>query len=110
MTMATGIGRAATRTADPTAQPDSRYVDLSRRILTNTVEQSLVFALGALAMAALTPAGQLGLLGALTIIFVIARLLFWIGYLRHPLYRYAGFVLTAEVNLVILCWDVVHLI
>ena len=110
MTMATGFGRAFTRSPDPTADADSRYVNISRRVLTNTVEQSLVFVLAALTMAAVTPAGQLGLLGSLTVLFVIARLVFWVGYLFHPFYRYAGFVLTAEINVVILVWDVVHVI
>lgn len=110
MIMATGLGRVFTRSGDPTVGADARYVDISRRVLTNTVEQSLVFALAALAMAAVTPAGQLGLLGSLTILFVIARIAFWIGYLIHPFYRYAGFALTAEVNIVILVWDVVHVL
>jgi uncharacterized MAPEG superfamily protein len=110
MTMATGLGRAFTRSGDPTVGADSRYVDISRRVLTNSVEQSLVFALAALAMAAVTPAGQLGLLGSLTILFVVARVAFWIGYLIHPFYRYAGFALTAEVNIVILVWDLVHVV
>jgi uncharacterized MAPEG superfamily protein len=108
MTMATGFGRAVTRNGDPTARGDSRYVDISRRVLTNSVEQSLVFALAALTMGAVTPAGQLGLLGSLTILFVIARIAFWIGYLIQPVYRYAGFALTAEINIVILVWDLVH--
>lgn len=109
MTVATGLGRFFSNQADPTLAADSRYVDISRRVLTNTVEQSLIFALAALAMAALTPAGQLGLLGALVILFVIARLAFWIGYLRQPLYRYAGMALTFEINAVIIVWDIVHL-
>jgi uncharacterized MAPEG superfamily protein len=110
MAATAGFGRALTRSPDPTAGADPRFVDISRRILTNTLEQSLVFALAALTMAAVTPAGQLGLLGALTVLFVIARVAFWIGYLAHPLYRYAGFALTAEINLVILVWDVVHVV
>lgn len=110
MTLATGLGRFFGGGADPTLNADSRYVDICRRSLTNTVEQSLVFALAALAMAAVTPAGQLGLLGALVILFVIARLAFWIGYLRHPLYREAGMALTFEINLVIIVWDIVHLL
>ena len=110
MTMATGLGRAFTRSGDPTASADSRYVEISRRVLTNSVEQSLIFALAALAMGAVTPAGQLGLLGSLTVLFVIARVAFWIGYLIHPFYRYAGFALTAEINIVILVWDIVHVV
>lgn len=110
MAATAGFGRALTRSPDPTSGADPRFVDVSRRILTNTLEQSLVFALAALTMAAVTPAGQLGLLGALTVLFVIARVAFWIGYLIHPLYRYAGFALTAEINLVILVWCVVHVV
>lgn len=110
MTLATGLGRFFGGGADPTLNADSRYVDISRRSVTNTLEQSLIFALAALAMAAVTPAGQLGLLGSLVILFVIARLLFWFGYLRHPLYREAGMVLTYEINVVIIIWDIVHLL
>ena len=110
MTMATGLGRFFGGGADPTLNADSRYVDISRRVLTNTVEQSLIFAMAALAMAALTPAGQLGLLGSLVILFVIARLAFWVGYLLHPLYREVGMAVTFQINAVIIIWDIVHLI
>jgi uncharacterized MAPEG superfamily protein len=110
MTLAVGAARFWSGGIDPTADADTRFIDISRRVLTNTVEQSLVFAFAALAMSVVTPAGQLGLLGALTILFVIARLLFWVGYLRSPFYRYAGFVLTAEINIVIIVWTFVHLI
>ena len=47
MTMAAAFGRGLSPASDPTAGADSRYVDISRRILTNTLEQSLVFALAA---------------------------------------------------------------
>lgn len=110
MTFAVGIARFWSRGIDPTAGTDTRFIDISGRALTNTVEQSLIFALAALAMAAVTPAGQLGLLASLTVLFLIARLAFWIGYLRAPLYRYAGFALTAEINLVIIAWDIAHLV
>ncbi len=109
MTFAVGLARGCGPAIDPTANAESRALDISRRVLTNTVEQSLIFALGAFAMAAVTPAGQLGLLGALTLLFVVARVAFWIGYLANPLYRHAGFALTAEVNIVILVWTLVHL-
>lgn len=109
MTLAVGMARFWSPGIDPTANADNRFIDISRRVLTNTVEQSLIFVLAALAMSAVTPAGQLGFLGALTILFVIARLVFWIGYLRSPFYRYAGFVLTAEINVVIIVWTFVHL-
>lgn len=110
MTLAVGCARFSSSGIDPTANADPRFLDISRRVLTNTVEQTLIFALSALAMAAVTPAGQLGLLGALTVLFVIARLAFWFGYLRLPFYRHAGFALTAEINLVIIVWTVVHLV
>lgn len=110
MTMAIGIARFRSDGIDPTAGADSRFITVSNRALANTVEQSLIFALGALAMAALTPAGQLGLLGALSLLFVLARVAFWVGYLRDPMWRYAGFALTAEINVVLLAWTVAHLI
>jgi hypothetical protein len=111
MSIVAALARGSSPAMDPTAHAtESRFLDLSRRILTNTVEQSLIFVLGAFAMAAVTPAGQLGLLGALAILFVVARVAFWIGYLVNPVYRYAGFVLTAEINLVILVWTLVHFV
>jgi hypothetical protein len=39
------------------------------------------------------------LIGAATIVFVVARLAFWIGYRVDPLYRAFGFAATAYLNM-----------
>ena len=36
---------------------------------------------------------------ACTIVFVVARVVFWFGYRRHPLYRAPGMSATAYLNL-----------
>ena len=38
------------------------------------------------------------MVGAAAIVFVSARIAFWIGYRIHPLYRAAGFSSTAYLN------------
>ena len=43
--------------------------------------------------------GQLDLIGAVSIVFVVMRLAFWIGYRIRPIYRAFGFAGTAYLNL-----------
>ena len=51
------------------------------------------------ALAASLPPTQLKVIGAASIVFTIARFVFWIGYRIDPLYRAPGFSATAYLNL-----------
>jgi uncharacterized MAPEG superfamily protein len=106
MTVIIAISRNFSPAIDPTLNQEPRCLDISRRVLTNTVEQGLIFALLALAVAAAAPAGSLGVLAALTVMFVASRIVFWIGYLAGPYYRSFG-VMGMQINMVMAVWAVI---
>lgn len=96
------IGRAVTGAIDPIAGRDNHFLQLNQRVLTNTVEQLVIFAPALLALAARTnPADMPGVV-ALALVFTLARLVFWIGYLRHPVLRAVGMAPSFAVSLVTL--------
>ena len=84
------IRPAAPRTGDDRQRPRRRQHDRSN------FSCSLAGSLGL--AASLSPA-QMGVIGAAAIVFVVARLGFWIGYRIDPLYRAFGFSSTAYLNL-----------
>lgn len=100
------IARNFSPAMDPTLNVEPRYIDVSRRALTNTIEQSLIFALLAFAVAAAAPAGQLGVFAALVVMFVASRLVFWGGYLIGSPWRSLG-VMTMQINIVMAVWAVI---
>lgn len=106
MTLIIAVARNFSPAIDPTLNQEPRCIDVSRRVLTNTVEQSLIFTLLALAIAAAAPAGQLGVLAALVVMFVASRIVFWLGYLAGPFYRSYG-VMGMQINIVMAVWAVI---
>jgi uncharacterized MAPEG superfamily protein len=89
---------------DPLQGKDPRFVVVTNRVLSNTTEQTLIFVLSGVALIALLPAESLGAIPALAVLFVIARVVFWIGYLRQALLRAPGMSMTLQINLVMLVW------
>ena len=69
------------------------------RVADNTQQQLLLFIIGLLALSVSMPFERLSFVPALAITFVIARIIFWIGYRIHPLYRAPGFSSVAYMNL-----------
>lgn len=88
---------------DPASVEDPRALKLGQRVITNTVEQTLLFAPALLALAVLE-AARAGTLVALGLVFALSRLLFWAGYAIHPLGRAPGMGATATVVLGTLAW------
>ena len=43
-------------------------------------------------------------IAAATIVFIVARFAFWVGYRIHPLYRAFGMAATMYLNVGILAW------
>ena len=74
---------------------------MNGRVADNTTQQLLIFALGSLALAASLEPGQMGVIRAAAITFFAARIVFWIGYRIHPLYRAFGFSSTAYLNILL---------
>jgi uncharacterized MAPEG superfamily protein len=104
MTAAVGRGRFLSPAIDPLAGAENRFIAVTGRALRNTIEQSVVFVLAGLALTELAPDGVRGVLPAVAVLFAIARLAFWIGYLIDPIHRAAGMALTMLINMSLLVW------
>ena len=96
-----GNARFNSEAIDPTAGKESSRMFVDCRVVDNGVQQYLLFAAASLAVAAGARGDQLGVVAAGAIIFIIARLTFWIGYRIRPVYRAAGFASTFYLNLVL---------
>ena len=90
--------RVATRAIDPLAGRDGRLLQVNQRALANTVEQLTAFAPALLAVAARAPAGWMSSVVAAGLVFGLARLVFWGGYLVGPLGRSPGMAATYAIN------------
>lgn len=99
MIVTVGNTRAMGPAIDPTLGNEDRATKINIRVANNTLEQFVLFAAGSLGLAASIDPAQVKVIGAAAIVFVAARIAFWIGYRIHPLYRAAGFASTAYLNI-----------
>ena len=99
MIVAIGNARALGPAIDPTLGAESRAMQINGRVADNTLQQYAIFLVATLALAAALPPANVGVIAAAAIVFIVARLAFWIGYRIHPLYRAPGFAATAYLNL-----------
>lgn len=100
LTLAVSAGRFLGQRFDPMNDPDSRYIAVSQRTLTNSVEQGLVFALSAGTLAWTADPIWRAAVPALAMTFVLARVAFWLGYLRGTFGRAPGMGATMATNLI----------
>ena len=76
---------------DPLTGFEPRRLRVNQRYLQNTVEQILVFAAGVFGLAAYSPDGAaMRAVLATTVVWVLARFAFWIGYHRSAAMRGLG--------------------
>ncbi|MBN8874976.1 MAG: MAPEG family protein [Rhodospirillales bacterium] len=99
MILAQMAARFSSVVIDPTAGRETRFLLVNQRVISNTVEQLAVFVPALLAFAAHSLPGDMPAIVALGIVFALARLAFWAGYLRAPLFRAPGMAATAGANL-----------
>jgi hypothetical protein len=98
MIVAVGNARFASTAIDPTLSQESARMMVDGRVADNTTQQFLIFAAATFGLAASLGQEDLGVICAAATVFVVARILFWIGYRIHPLYRAFGFAATAYLN------------
>src|SRR3954468_22256950 len=84
---------------DPARKAESPSMQIDGRVADNTLQQNFVFAVTTLALSTLVPIGALQIVWACTIVFIIARVGFWIGYRVDPFYRAPGMSATGYLNL-----------
>lgn len=76
---------------DPLSGFETRRLRVNQRYLENTVEQILVFAAGLFGLAAYSPGGSaMRAVLATTIVWILGRAAFWIGYHRSAAMRGLG--------------------
>ncbi len=90
MVVAQMAGRAITGSIDPTAGQDNHFLQVNQRVISNTVEQLAILGPALAALATRVPPEQIGRVMALGLVFAVARLVFWAGYLWHPVLRAVG--------------------
>ena len=98
MIAAVGNARFASEAIDPTAGREDHKLVVNGRVADNTTQQFLLFLIGITALSVSVPIGWIGIVPALAITFAVSRVVFWIGYRIHPLYRAPGFSSTAYMN------------
>ena len=99
MIAAIGNSRFLSEAIDPTRGAESRSQQIDGRVAANTLEETFVFAMALLAVGTVVPLGSLQVVWACTLVFVVARAVFWIGYRIDPLYRAPGMSATLYMNL-----------
>jgi uncharacterized membrane protein YecN with MAPEG domain len=90
--------RVRTGAVDPLAGRDDAWLQVNQRALTNTVEQLAGFVPALLALASGVAPGWMRFVVAAGLVFALARLVFWAGYLLGPLARAPGMAATFAIN------------
>lgn len=99
---AVGNGRFLSRAIDPLRHAEDNSMEINSRVVDNTLQQNFIFFVGVLALSTFLTSETIKLIPALVATFVIARLVFWVGYRIHPLYRAPGMAATLYMNIGIL--------
>ncbi|HEY7166096.1 MAG TPA: MAPEG family protein [Candidatus Binatia bacterium] len=99
MLAAIGNSRFLSDAIDPTRHAESRSMEIDGRVADNTLQQNFVFTVASIALSTAVPIHHLQAVWACAIIFVVARVAFWVGYRINPLYRAPGMSATAYMNL-----------
>ncbi|HYD25344.1 MAG TPA: MAPEG family protein [Croceibacterium sp.] len=98
---AVGNARFKSDAIDPTAGKDDRAMIINGRMVDNTLQQFALFVSASFAVAASAAGNALNVIAMGAIIFVVARLAFWVGYRVDPLYRAFGMAATSYLNVVL---------
>lgn len=102
MIVTVGNERFLSDAIDPLRHAENKAMEVDGRVVENTLQQNVLFFIGTVALATLIPPQATKIFAVLATVFVIARLLFWYGYRKNPLYRAPGMASTGYMNLGIL--------
>lgn len=73
---------------------NSESMEINLRVLSNTHEQLVIFAINILALSVLLPYEYLSLLPIYSTIFVVGRVIFWAAYQHNVSWRAPGFAMS----------------
>ena len=91
-------GRFLSRAIDPLRHAEDRAMEVNGRVVDNTLQQNFVFFVGTLALSTFLTHETLKLIPALVAVYILARIVFWVGYRIDPLYRAPGMAATSYMN------------
>lgn len=89
---------------DGARESQSRLLEITLRYNQNALEQTVLAAIAWAALALTLPHQMLTLIPAMAIVFIVGRVLFWIGYLIAPVARALGLGLSAYPTFAALIW------
>jgi hypothetical protein len=84
-------------------------VDINNRFILNTIEQFILYFIGNAGMALYCPPEEARALIILTGLFVLGRLLFWVGYHYNPFVRAFGFGITFYPTVAVYLWLILRM-
>ena len=91
------------------AKPNSA-LDINTRFILNTFEQFAAYLVAIAVVALYSPAEEARALPILTLLFLLGRILFWIGYHKNPYLRAFGFGLTFYPTVAVYIWYVLFIV
>jgi len=79
-------------------------LDVNTRFVLNTIEQFILFLVGLSGIALFAPISEADSIPILTSLFLLGRILFWIGYHKNPYLRAFGFGITFYPTVGVFSW------
>ncbi len=110
---AVALSRATSDAINPLAGKESYTLQVHLRYLSNTAEQVLLFTLSAAALSTFLDPETIVLIPTLAVLFFLNRIVYWLGYLRDPMYRgvgLSGTIYPVSIMTVVAAYDVVQLL
>lgn len=91
-----------------TAKPNSA-LDINTKFILNTFEQFILYFIGNAGMALYCPPEEARSLIILTGLFLLGRVLFWVGYHYNPFVRAFGFGITFYPTVAVFLWLILRM-
>jgi hypothetical protein len=85
-------------------------VDINNRVILNTFEQFVLYFIGNAGLALYCPQQEARALIILTVLFLLGRILFWVGYHYHPYVRAFGFGITFYPTVGVYLWLILRMV
>jgi hypothetical protein len=92
-----------------TAKPNSA-LDINTKFILNTFEQFILYFIGNAGMALYCPPEEARSLIILTALFLLGRVLFWVGYHYNPFVRAFGFGITFYPTVAVFLWLILRMV
>jgi hypothetical protein len=85
-------------------------VDINNRFILNTIEQFMLYFIGNAGLALYCPPEEARTLVILTALFILGRVLFWVGYHYNPYMRAFGFGITFYPTVAVYLWLILRMV